>query len=343
MKTIRIFFSRYEKWLTPIALLGGFIIDSFTLRRADLLIENLLLSLYFMLLLGGIILLHKLQTVPQRSVRMLEFESILFLAIQFIFGGLFSALTVFYIKSASFFASWPFLIVLFGGMIATEYFKKHFSQFLVQLGTLYLLLFTYMIVVIPLMTRSMGEWMFVLSGVASVVIIGGYLFVFKKIVPYLFKKKEKKIAAVIASIFVLMNVFYFTNVIPPIPLALRESGVYRQVTRTTTGYDFSNFQDRFSFRYLKPEYTVAPGQPVYFFSSVFAPVRFTQDIVHEWQKKNASDKWVVVSSVRFPIYGGSDSGYRGYSVSQKVTPGEWRVLVKTGRGQVLGGESFVVR
>ncbi len=343
MRHISDFFRRNERWLTPLVLLGGFIIDNLTLRRADLLIENLLLAAYFLALLGALLVWHKLESREQKTVRVAEFQSIVFLVIQFIFGGLFSALTVFYIKSASVWASWPFLILLFAGMISTEYFKRHFTQFLLQVGTLYLLLFTYLIVVVPLVVRQISWWVFILSGLVSLGVIYGYLGLFKRIVPSLFFGSLDKIKATILGIFILMNAFYFFNVIPPIPLALRDDGVYKSVVRNDTGYVFAEFDRRFSWRTLKNEYVVSAGSPVYFYSSVFAPVRFEQVIVHEWQRKNRKGDWVKVSSVSFPVYGGSDTGYRGYTVSQQVTPGEWKVLVKTRGGQTLGGESFVVR
>ncbi len=343
MKNISTFFYRNEKWLTPTALLCGFILDNLTIRRSDLLIENILLGLYFIMLLGAILVWHNIESKHTKSVRLIEFQSILFLAIQFIFGGLFSALTVFYIKSASFLASWPFIALLFAGMIATEYFKKHLTQFLVQLGTVYMLLFTYSIVVVPLFVRKINSVVFVLSGIVSLAIITLYLMLFKKVVPVLIKGKTRYLISIVGGIFVLMNIFYFSNFIPPIPLALRESGVYQNVVKQPQGYMLTDFPNKFSFLTLRREYTVTPGSPVYFYSSVFAPIKFQQRILHEWQKRNTQGDWTTVSSVTFPIFGGNDSGYRGYTVSQQVTKGEWRVLVKTQGGQVLGGETFIVR
>jgi hypothetical protein len=200
-----------------------------------------------------------------------------------------------------------------------------------------------MIVVIPLFVRKINPWVFMLSGAVSLIVIGGYLVLFKRVVPNLFVGHIKQIKGVVLGIFILMNAFYFFNIIPPIPLALRDDGVYKSVVRTDTGYSFMEFQRRFSWKTLKKEYIVEVGSPVFFYSSVFAPVRFEQVIVHEWQKKDAKGDWVTVSAVTFPIIGGSDTGYRGYTVSQRVTPGEWRVLVKTRSGQTLGGETFVVR
>ncbi len=166
---------------------------------------------------------------------------------------------------------------------------------------------------------------------------------FKKVAPTLINGKTKYLISIVGGVFVLMNIFYFFNLIPPIPLALKESGVYQNVTKQSQGYTLTDFSHRFSFRNFKKEYNVAPGSPVYFYSSVFAPIKFEQGILHEWQKRNTKGEWITVSSVAFPIFGGNDLGYRGYTISQQITKGEWRVLVKTDGGQVLGGETFVVR
>jgi hypothetical protein len=343
MKIISTFFQKNEKWLTPTALLGGFIIDNLTLRRSDLLIENLLLTFYFIVAGVGVLLWHRYESKTIKSVSDTERQSIIFLITQFAFGGLFSSLTVFYIKSASFFASWPFLLFLFGGMIATEYFKKHFTQFIVQLATLYILLFTYFILITPLFFKKINIWVFLASGIGSLIAISLYVFIFKKRIPHLIENKQKYIVYVIGGIYFLMHLFYFTNIIPPIPLALKDSGVYQKVEKKSGDYMFSSFTNSFSLKSMKREYVVPSNSSVYFYSSVYAPVRFTQQIVHTWQKKNTKGDWITVSKIAFPIYGGSDSGYRGYSISNTVTQGTYRVLVETDGGQVLGGEYFLIK
>lgn len=343
MKIIKNFFYKNEKWLTPTALFGGFILDNFTLRQSDLIVENILIALYFVIVFVGVFFWHKIEIKKNKTVALLDTQSLIFIVSQFAFGGLFSSLTVFYIKSASIFASWPFLLILFGGMIATEYLKKHFSHFVVQIATLYILMFTYLILLVPLVIRSINAWVFILSGILSLIGIFLYLFIFNIFVPIFTKNKEKYFLIVVGAIYLCINIFYFTNTIPPIPLALRDSGVYKSVVKQGSTYLFSNFEHSFSFRKIKREYVVEKGAPVYFYSSIYAPVKFKQKIVHQWQKKNTKGEWSTVSNITFPIYGGNSSGYRGYSISNNVSSGEWRIFVKTDKGQVLGSESFVVR
>jgi hypothetical protein len=343
MKIVSNFLHKNEKWLTPIVLLGGFVLDTLTLRRSDLLAENILLSVYFILVLSGLLIWHKLEQKRIKNTDQLGFQSFIFLVMQFAFGGLFSSLTVFYVKSASFYASWPFILLLFGGMIATEYFKKHFTLFLVQIGTLYMLLFTYLILLVPLAVRTINGWVFILSGILSLVIIFAYILVFKLYIPKLTKGKDLYFVYVIGAIFALINGMYFTNIIPPIPLSLKDSGIYQKVEKNAGTYVFSGFENRFSFRNFKQEYFIPKGTPVYFYTSVYAPVKFNQKIVHEWQKKNTKDEWVTILKIDFPIYGGNANGYRGYTVSNKITEGEYKILVETDSGQVLGVKKFSVK
>ncbi|MFH1661652.1 MAG: hypothetical protein ABIA02_00940, partial [Candidatus Falkowbacteria bacterium] len=45
---------KYEKYFSPVALMFGFIVDSLTLRRIDLLAENLVIISYLLIALFSI-------------------------------------------------------------------------------------------------------------------------------------------------------------------------------------------------------------------------------------------------------------------------------------------------
>ena len=103
-------------------------------------------------------------------------------------------------------------------------------------------------------------------------------------------------------------------------------------------------QPWYAFLVLRETIHVSAGNPVYFYSAVFAPTRITETrIVHHWQyfdEKNGA--WGTRSRIEFSISGGRDGGYRGYSLKTNMEPGLWRVRVETTRGQVLGQKSFWV-
>ena len=135
-----------------------------------------------------------------------------------------------------------------------------------------------------------------------------------------------------------MNALYFLNVIPPIPLSLREAGVYHDLERTSNGYTVLA-EGESVLQKLVPGQTIhtQAGSPVYVYSAIFAPADLNTTIVHHWQYYDEADrKWISKDELSFFISGGSDTGYRGYSVKSSVSEGRWRVDVETKRGQVLG-------
>ncbi|MFM2357617.1 MAG: hypothetical protein RJA61_354 [Candidatus Parcubacteria bacterium] len=82
---------------------------------------------------------------------------------------------------------------------------------------------------------------------------------------------------------------------------------------------------------------------MYVFSAVFAPTRLNTNIVHKWQYFDYTiNRWATASTIEFPIVGGEDGGYRGYSTKSSLTEGDWRVNIETRQGQVIGRVKFRV-
>ena len=76
---------------------------------------------------------------------------------------------------------------------------------------------------------------------------------------------------------------------------------------------------------------------------MFAPTKLSATIVHNWQWFDESkSRWVSLSDIAFPISGGRDEGYRGYSTKNVVPEGHWRVDVQTENGRVIGRIKFNV-
>ena len=66
-------------------------------------------------------------------------------------------------------------------------------------------------------------------------------------------------------------------------------------------------------------------------------------IIHLWQYWNTqSGEWQTSSRISFPINGGREAGYRGYSQKESVDAGLWRVLVQTEDGRTLSRKTFTV-
>lgn len=343
IKKIQTFFRTYERSLSSIALIGGFILDSLTLRRVDLLIENLVLGSYIIVAAFGIMLLNLYRGGVLRGKLIEKTHQFLPIIIQFAFGGLFSGFLVFYSRSASFFASWPFLLVLAVLFIGNEVFKKKYIQLTFQLSVFFFVLFSYFIFYIPVLTKKMGDGIFILSGIISLGVIFLFFYILFKTAPLPFQKNKKYTIGSIIGIYLFINLFYFTNIIPPLPLSLKEVGVYHSVVRVGNSYHVEYEPSPKSVFKRSTTIHVVAGQPVYVFSAVFAPTALNTSIVHHWQYYNeTSGKWVTSSKIPFSILGGRDGGYRGYTRKSNIFPGKWRVTIENARGQTIGRTVFTV-
>lgn len=346
VERLKAHYEKYERYLGGGALLVGFIIDSLTLRRVDLLLENLLLITY---LLIAAICISMLNLMEARQVKDgLFFKTKLFfiLGLQFALGGLFSAFLVFYSRSATVAASWPFLLVLIGYLIGSEVFKKHYIRLSFQVSTFFIALFSFFIFFIPVLLKNLSAWVFLLSGLISLSVIVLFIKLLVKINSKEVSESKKILWLSIGGIYLLINILYFTNIIPPIPLSLADVGVYHRVTRNEEGKYMVTKEKRNSLiPFLQSTETVhlAKGNRLFIYSAVFAPTKINASIVHRWQRYDKEDgEWKTQSRIPLQITGGRDGGYRTYSYKDNMEVGLWRVNIETNRGQIIGRKKFKV-
>lgn len=82
---------------------------------------------------------------------------------------------------------------------------------------------------------------------------------------------------------------------------------------------------------------------MYCFTSVFVPSGIRTTIRHRWLYYDDSrGEWRNAGVVPFTIAGGRETGYRGYTYKQRVTPGRWRVVAESESGAAIGIVDFRV-
>jgi hypothetical protein len=201
-----------------------------------------------------------------------------------------------------------------------------------------------MIFLVPILLKEMGQLIFIYSGIVSIV----FIYVFTILIHFLTQKKyyefNKKMWLAILSIYFLMNIFYFTNILPPLPLSMKDSGVYNLIEKENTNYILYREPQNFLNSFFDKKIEVnSSDKNLYYFSSVFAPTKLNTQIVHEWEYYDSKNKkWVKTTKIPFSIFGGRNEGYRGYSLKQNLNEGVWRVLTKTSNGQIIGSEKFEI-
>ena len=349
---IKSLYQKYERYITPIAFFAGFVWDNLTLRRIDLAYENIMLLWNLFVIAASIILINTYEAGHLRSLISGKIISkairIVPIFMQFAFGGLFSAFFVFYSRSSSVLASWPFLLFLAALFIGNEFFRKKYLRLTFQMSIFFIVLFSYSVFALPIFVGKMGALIFIASGLAALAILFIIALAIFKITPERFKQNLRALTLSIASIYILFNIFYFANIIPPMPLSLKESGIYHSIERIPEGNNiykisFEPAPWHLFFKGSSDTFHLVTGESIYSYSAVFAPTKLNIAILHRWSyfDKEKGD-WIEVSRLKFPMRGGRDGGYRGYTLKSNITPGKWRVDVITDRGQVLGRRTFEV-
>lgn len=331
-------------WLT-IAFVLGFLMDNLTLNRVDQLFDNFVLASYVILAMISLLLLYASAAGKLREQYLPIVRAYSPLLVQFSFGGLLSGMLIFYGRSGDWLVSWPFLLTILLVIYFNETLKDRSTRLIYNLAILFIGLFSYVVLVIPVFTGYMGAWVFIGSGVLALMIMYGFVQLLFKIVPRFMELQMKAIVFVLGTIFFAMNFLYFANVIPPIPLSLKEVGIFHSVVRFDTEEYQLKYEKGTWWQLLKDSddvYHPTPGGAAFCFARVFAPTRLETDIYHVWEFKNEAGEWERYFSTSYSISGGADGGYRGYTLIQNFTDGEWRCSVETERGQVLGREYFEI-
>jgi hypothetical protein len=333
-------------WLT-FAFLAGFVVDNFTLNRVDQLFDNLLLLTYVILAMLSLVWLYAgiAGKLPESLVPGARRYAPLLT--QYAFGGLLSGMLIFYGRSGAWEQSWPFLLIILVVIYGNETIKDRSTRLVFNLAIFFVGLFSYVVLVIPVLTGYMGPWVFLGSGLLSLLIMRVFIFFLNFIIPNFLALQMRLIVFTIGSIFMGLNFLYFANIIPPIPLSLKEVGIYQSVVRYT---DTGEYQIKYEpeawwkfWRESSEEFHPLEGNNAFCFAKVFAPTKISTDIFHNWQYYDEAKKsWIDYAKIPYPIYGGKGDGYRGYTYITVRQDGLWRCSVETSRGQVLGREVFTV-
>ncbi|PIR74069.1 MAG: hypothetical protein COU35_04470 [Candidatus Magasanikbacteria bacterium CG10_big_fil_rev_8_21_14_0_10_47_10] len=341
---IKAFLIKYERVLMPATLVTGVLFDTVTFRTINIVTSSILLGVYLVIAGGIIAYMNAYDAHGIERGKVLRYVRLISpFVIQFAFGALLSASLIFYWFSGALSASWPILLLLALLMVSNDVFRQYYLRPGVQVSVYYFIIFSLCSLILPYVFNSISVWVFIAAGILSLGVMAGFLWLLSRAHTHM-AAWRKKYAVHILIIFAFMNGLYFLNIIPPIPLSLREAGVYHKVERVGGDYVLTG-EDETLLQRLTPGETihVAPGEPVYVYTAIFAPAELKTRIVHHWERYDeATSEWQDRDRLSFAIFGGRDEGYRGYSFKRDVPPGKWRVSVETQRGQSLGRVVFVV-
>lgn len=337
--------NRYERHLSALAMVAGFAWDNIFLGRVDEARTQWVFSIYAAICIVSITLLHAIETRGEKTGYRPRWRGIFPIATQFALGGFWSGFVIFYGRTAAISATWPYLLVILAIFIGNEALKRYHER-LVFTGVLFFFaLYSFAIFDLPIYTHHLGVLTFLGSGVIAVVIFAFFTSLLGKISGGRFAADIYYARAGAIGVLLLINLFYFAGVLPPLPLAAKAAGVYHNVSHDAGGYHGSveASQTSFAAHYLDatPTLHITSGGSVYAYSAVFAPTALTTLIVHRWQWYDpTTGSWQTRFALPYPIEGGADGGYRGYSAIVPKVEGRWRVSIETADGRVIARIPF---
>jgi hypothetical protein len=339
---VKTFFETNERLLIPAMLLTGLLIDVVTF--ASIKIGSAFLILAVHLVVAGFLIAFIRAFDSAKSLSFKPFQYLRLAApfiLQFNFGALLSASLIFYWFSGTFSVSWPIMGTIIALIISNDTLRKHYLKPIVQISVHYFTVFSFLALALPFLFNSISAWVFLTAGILSYIIISAYITLLT-VISKSVRHNHSQIRKSVLTIFITMNALYFLNIIPPIPLALRDAGAYHLVNRENGNYNILTEKESF-LQSIIPGQTLhlQPGDPAYVFTSIFSPADLDTQIVHHWQYYNSqSSEWESEDKLSFSITGGREGGFRGHTRKSSLKEGKWRVDVETKRGQVLGRIKF---
>src|ERR1700710_1963764 len=323
---------RHERQIPALSLAGGFAFDSATFGRIDHAITQAVFIVYLLVAGIAIAVLHVLESRPDGRKPSDKTRTILVAITQFALGCLLSGFCVFYVRSASITSSWPFLLAMAAIFIANEYMRRYHARLVFSALLFFFAIYSYAILLVPLVAGQIGHVPFLISGAIAVVIFFFFMQALARLGHERYRVARMQVFAGMVLINIFLNVAYFLRLLPPLPLVLTDAGIYHQVTRLGADFQAAEEDEPPEWQALFGTHAimhVEKGAKLYLYNAVFAPRGLRTRIVHDWQWLQPGKGWGSQQRISVPIAGGREDGFRYYTTKTSPRPGQWQVNIQT--------------
>ena len=331
--------SKLQKAFPAIAFFGGFFWDAFTLGQSITHLDLALLFLYLSVSAGILVYLGR-RKIPdtiepenpptsfwEKAKHWIKHEGPFF-SLQFCFGSMFSALSVCYFLSSSYWPSFLLIFILGFLLCVNEFIESHYHRFSLTWLLFSICAILYFNFALPMVMHSIHPIWFYISTALGV------------FATYGLKKISHQAAGsfwptyMVAALLVLL---FLANAIPPVPLVKKQMTICRSLEKNGISFTAKIEKPKFWNFWSKTESNVQqyPGEKIYCFTSIFLPPGISCTLYHRWMHQDPrSHDWKEVSRMGFFIRGGRKEGFRGYTYKRNLPPGNWKVKVETESGRV---------
>jgi len=342
---LKVFKHKYEARLEVLFFVGGFCFDALMVSDVDEPFAIFQQALYLLLIavLIHFELLFRLHKWRPKNARLAGFWNYRNLLLHFLLGTLLNIYSLFYIKSASFINSVIFLFLMVAMILANELPVVKKSKVSFKVGLFAICLFSYLSILYPLMLGFIGWTPFLLSSTTTLAI---FFVQFKRLKKHIGDGLLLFRATLFPSISVLVVFifFYVMGWIPPVPLSVKEQGIYHFIEKKDGSYLLSTEREAWKFwQNGDQDFRARPGDKIYFYAQIYSPARFSDEVYVQFSHLDAKNNtWHLADRIPLKILGGRKAGFRGFAVKSNYEMGHWRVQVETSTHQEISRLYFDV-
>jgi hypothetical protein len=332
-----------RSYLPALFFSGGFIFDIVTLGRIDNILNMVSHGLFLLLIMGALVV-QFLEITPKVGAKRIV---TLFFTYQndivhFLLGALLNAFVIFYFKSGSLINTFLLVVVLFILLVINEigFFKQKGPTLKVVMFTISLS--SFFIYLLPVLIGKIGSGIFLASQFCTVMVVMVLWQILLKmdVNPAMI---SSKLLVPAASVVVVFTLLYAARIIPPVPLSLKQIGIYHGLEKTPEGFVLSRLTSPWKvWSQGDQDFVAREGDIIYLFTRIFAPGGFKDKLFYHFQIKDRNGRWQSTDKIPLIIVGGREEGFRGYAYKKNYQDGIWRALVETAEGREIGRIGFKV-
>ncbi len=337
-------YKKHETRFDVLFFICGFIFDALLVTEIDHLFSIIQQAVYLIIIASFLhheilFRLHKWRPPQGIMGRLWGYRNPF---LHFLLGTLLNIYSLFYIKSASLVSSLVFLLLMVGLIFANESHLIKQAKVSLKVGLFSICLFSYISILFPIILGFIGWTTFGLSVATTLAVFYLQFWFLER------KLSDKKVLfeAVLVpsfSVLTIFTLFYVLGWIPPIPLSVKEQGIYHLVQKKDGHYLLSTEKVWWKFwQSGDEEFKARPQDVIYYYSQIYSPARFSDQIFIQWLWKDPQNGWKKTDRIPLQILGGRKEGFRGYASKSNYQPGEWRVRVETAMGHEISRLDFEV-